>query len=221
MKKTLIIFLSLTAVFVLALAVLIALNGKAELHLALTHGYLERVGSREVNDVFFKYLTEMGAWVPFVIAALLLLWRVKEGLYLLVSEGVTALMVYPLKRLFAEPRPKLFFQEAMPDVTLHSVEGVSMHLHNSFPSGHTATVFCAMLCLSVICRKRPWLSVLFFLIAVLTGYSRIYLSQHFANDVLAGTIVGTVAALLCTWWYTKWRGRWTDYSVVEKLRRNR
>ncbi len=221
MKRTLIIFLSLTAVFVLALSVAVALNDKADLHLALTFGYLDSVGSSAASDVFFKYITEMGAAVPFVIAALLMLWRVKEGLYLLVAEGVTALFVYPLKKYFAEPRPKLFFQETMPDVTLHSVEGVSMHMHNSFPSGHTATVFCAMLCLSVICRKRPWLSVLFFLTAVLTGYSRIYLSQHFAQDVLAGTIVGTVAALLTTWWYSRWHGRWLEYSPLERLRRKR
>ena len=39
-------------------------------------------------------------------------------------------------------------------------------------------------------------AALFFL-AALGGYSRIYLSQHFAADVFAGILVGTLICVLC------------------------
>jgi membrane-associated phospholipid phosphatase len=34
---------------------------------------------------------------------------------------------------------------------------------------------------------------------VLVGYSRIYLGQHFLNDVLMGSCIGTIMAVLVHW----------------------
>jgi membrane-associated phospholipid phosphatase len=36
--------------------------------------------------------------------------------------------------------------------------------------------------------------------AALVGYSRIYLGQHFMDDVLAGSVIGVVSAIVC-WIY--------------------
>jgi membrane-associated phospholipid phosphatase len=33
--------------------------------------------------------------------------------------------------------------------------------------------------------------------AALVGYSRIYLGQHFMDDVLAGSVIGVVSAIVC------------------------
>ena len=40
------------------------------------------------------------------------------------------------------------------------------------------------------------LQVLFFILALLGGYSRIYLSQHFATDVFAGGIIGVISVAI-------------------------
>jgi membrane-associated phospholipid phosphatase len=190
---------------------------KHDLHLRLTDGYLSYMRNVRYHDIFYKCITELGAWVPFAVAGVLLLWRVRNGLYVLLAEGVTALMVYPMKQFFDRERPKLYF-EAFDGVQLHFVDGVSVHSFHSFPSGHTATAFCAMLCFAVLCRKRPWLSAVFFALSALTGYSRIYLSQHFTEDVLAGSIVGVIAALVCTLPYLRCKQSWLDFSVIKSLR---
>ena len=43
----------------------------------------------------------------------------------------------------------------------------------------------------IFTKKKP-LGILFFLLAVIVGLSRIYLSQHFFMDIYFGSIVGVV-----------------------------
>jgi membrane-associated phospholipid phosphatase len=42
--------------------------------------------------------------------------------------------------------------------------------------------------------------LLLLLLAVLVGYSRIYLSQHFLADVVAGSFIGVAGGVLCVYW---------------------
>jgi membrane-associated phospholipid phosphatase len=49
--------------------------------------------------------------------------------------------------------------------------------------------------LSLVTKDQCW-QFLYCVAAFLVGYSRIYLSQHFPADVLAGTIIGTSLAIL-------------------------
>jgi undecaprenyl-diphosphatase len=44
-------------------------------------------------------------------------------------------------------------------------------------------------------NKKLW-SVILPLLALLTGYSRVYLGQHFPSDVLAGMCTGILSAIL-------------------------
>jgi membrane-associated phospholipid phosphatase len=48
-------------------------------------------------------------------------------------------------------------------------------------------------------RNRAWGPV-FLLIAILVGYSRMYLSEHFFEDVVAGSVIGFVLTTLWLWW---------------------
>ena len=91
----------------------------------------------------------------------------------------------------------------MPDVQLPLVEGVRMNYWFSFPSGHTTSFFALFFALSILASqnfsqaKTNLLQVILFILAALGGYSRIYLSQHFAADVFAGILVGTLICVLC------------------------
>jgi len=39
--------------------------------------------------------------------------------------------------------------------------------------------------------------------AILVGYSRIYLAQHFMDDVLAGAVIGFLSAITCWIFFDK------------------
>jgi membrane-associated phospholipid phosphatase len=45
--------------------------------------------------------------------------------------------------------------------------------------------------------KNKSYSTLFLAGAIVVGYSRIYLAQHFADDVLAGALIGVLSAIFC------------------------
>jgi undecaprenyl-diphosphatase len=62
----------------------------------------------------------------------------------------------------------------------------------SFPSGHTAAAFGSAMAIG---RIWPEGRVLWWTMAVLMGYSRIYVGHHYPLDVAAGALVGVLVAL--------------------------
>ncbi len=90
------------------------------------------------------------------------------------------------------PRPTAFFGEPTP---LYLVPGVEIHSFYSFPSGHTAIAFALATSLMLLTPWKSLRTALFFL-ALLGAYSRVYLSQHFFEDIYAGSFIGLIAALI-------------------------
>jgi len=191
--------------FVVTLVVLIVLNEKANLHLWITSF------NSPAADVFFRYYTFVGDWIPYAVAGGLLFYRYRMALFILVSQLATGLVSVIIKQTWNEPRPILYFKENFPDIQLHQVLGEHMHSSHSFPSGHTITAFAFFLALAFF-SKRPAIHFLYFVLAVLVGYSRVYLSQHFAIDVLAGSFVGVSVTVLCRFYFDKKAMKWADGS---------
>jgi len=192
--------------FVVTLVVLIVLNEKANLHLWITSF------NSPAADVFFRYYTFVGDWIPYAVAGGLLFYRYRMALFILVSQLATGLVSVIIKQTWNEPRPILYFKENFPDIQLHQVLGEHMHSSHSFPSGHTITAFAFFLALAFF-SKRPAIHFLYFVLAVLVGYSRVYLSQHFAIDVLAGSFVGVSVTVLCRYYFDKIPMKWADGSL--------
>ena len=67
----------------------------------------------------------------------------------------------------------------------------------SFPSGHTSAAFATAVILFLGLPKKIGIPAM--VLAVLMGISRLYVGVHFPTDVLAGAIIGTLAAML-TWY---------------------
>ena len=176
-------------VWIAALVVQLTVS-KAEIHMAL-NGY-----HTPFLDVFFKYYTEVGGWIPVAVAIIYFLFvKVKWGTLLSANLAVATLITSILKQLFRMPRPKLFFQEL--DIALPLVEGVKLHSTLSFPSGHTTACFALFFSLALF-TKKSWLKFVCFIAACLGAYSRIYLSQHFLEDILAGSLISTITVVVVT-----------------------
>jgi len=86
----------------------------------------------------------------------------------------------------------VFDQEQRPSAVydnLSPVDGLERHKNNSFPSGHTTAAFTFFTILAVSVRKK-WVQILAAFSALLVGISRIYLGQHYLNDVVTGAVLG-------------------------------
>jgi membrane-associated phospholipid phosphatase len=104
-----------------------------------------------------------------------------------------------LKQYIYPNRPRPWALYSKTDI-VHLVPGFTPYTNNSFPSGHTATAFCMAAILACI-YPRLKLGWLFMIMALMVGYSRIYLSQHFFMDVYFGSMIGTVSAFVFYYYF--------------------
>ena len=163
------------------------------------------------QDIFFKYFTNVGDGLFAVLIILILLFIVKIRIFFIgLSTFLLSGMVCQLmkKIIFADQlRPSKYFS---PD-QLHYVEGVILHSSNSFPSGHSTTAFAIFLFLAFVFKNKHY-QIIFAVIACLTAYSRVYLSQHFFADVAAGGVVGIGSFLISYLIFIQIRIKWIDKS---------
>jgi membrane-associated phospholipid phosphatase len=76
-------------------------------------------------------------------------------------------------------------------------EGVKVNQYNSFPSGHTSAAFAMALAIAFWYNDSK-LSIFMVFLAIFVGLSRIYLQQHFVEDVMGGAVIGLVAAMFAS-----------------------
>jgi membrane-associated phospholipid phosphatase len=150
-------------------------------------------------DVFFINFTYLGdgLFSIGVIIILLMLRRFSPAIQVLIAFVLSALLAQLLKNLFSMPRPKEFFA---PGQYSYFIEGVTRVGFSSFPSGHSTTVFALATMLALFEKNKKW-NILYLLGALGVGYSRIYLGQHFLGDVLVGSFIGMLVAVLVYWLY--------------------
>lgn len=167
------------------------LTGKDELFLLLNND------SGKAADYFFYVMTYGGdgiAWLAVLLVVVFLLKR-KDVLPLLISSVVVStVLVQGIKNLIlpGQPRPT---KEITDSSLVHVVSGVDIHSIGSFPSGHTTTSFCVYLIFCLLLRGNWWV-VVGFIYALLVGYSRVYLAQHFPIDVAGGMIAAIISVYL-------------------------
>ena len=68
------------------------------------------------------------------------------------------------------------------------------YAYNSMPSGHTITVFAAILPL-ILYSKNPMFKVILIIFGVLAGMSRVYTINHWFSDVCIGALLGTLIGI--------------------------
>lgn len=197
--------------FLLVCGVLLLIYSKTELHII----------SNEANclffDSFFKYATFLGDGTMIAILFVALLFvKYRYAFAFLTGSLATALVVNIFKKVLLHNiyRPSKYF-ELFETYQLHFVEGVKLHSLQSFPSGHTATAFNLFFTMALLVKSNI-LKSFFFVLAVVVGYSRVYLSQHFLQDITVGAFIG-VAMIIISWiWFNKMNKNWLDKSILNR-----
>jgi len=153
-------------------------------------------------DYFFRFFTNVGDGVFYALVTLALLFvRFRWALLSLCCFVLTSLAAQLLKQLVftGHPRPFWYFQAHAHSQALHIVEGVSMNGLKSFPSGHSTSACSVFLLLTILTTKKSW-GYGFLLLAAAAAYSRVYLAQHFVEDIYAGSLLGTTLTLAIVSW---------------------
>lgn len=180
--------------------------------------YVNQLHTPVLNQVFL--IATKLAEAPGIILVLLIAFASAygQGLLMLLNILVTSGVVQFLKHVVFsnQLRPAEFFKETH---ALIFVPGLEMAHYNSFPSGHTAAAFAMFFTLSMFAKNKYW-GILYFMLALLVGVSRVYLMQHFFRDVYVGSMIGVfVPALL---WLTfaqssfYKRIQWRDKSLFKR-----
>jgi undecaprenyl-diphosphatase len=108
-------------------------------------------------------------------------WRKFLWLVLiLISAGILSQMI---KYFFPSPRPIAVFSD------IHILGPVLRA--GSFPSGHVTSTFALV---SFLSREFPQLGTLIWIMAILIGFSRVYVGAHFPADVIFGAGLGYLVA---------------------------
>ncbi|MFN6039038.1 MAG: phosphatase PAP2 family protein [Bacteroidota bacterium] len=177
-------------------------------------------------NFFFKAATFVGDGVfIFLILFLLLFHNLRLLLTCGVSYAISSFVVQIMKNfIFPEAlRPRTYFEQNYKNIKLVLVQGVESLGSFSFPSGHTAAAFSVFLTLSLFVNNNL-LKLLFILIATVVGLSRIYLSQHFFEDVYTGMLIGCFCSLLIYFYFFHYKVQLgkskLDISLI-KLMQNR
>ena len=186
---------------------------RAEAHLILNSVH------NPLFDLFFKNITHLGGGFPVILGLAMLFWNVRKGSFLLLAQLVCGLITTPLKMFFAHQRPSIFFIYDIKVELPAVVEGVLLRTeNNSFPSGHTSAVFALATCLAAITppKYRSW-QIVWLVIGWLVSYSRIYLSQHFVDDILFGSVIGVLSAFIT--YLALYRKEWGEYPLLRRYMR--
>jgi membrane-associated phospholipid phosphatase len=207
------IFLIPWLLIVSATGVLLIFYSKAQIHIFTNQFHTA------FADTFFKYITHIGDGVFIALMFIALLFVKYRYAFSFLSGALAASLVTNLiKKVFLDDvyRPSMYFQ-LFETYKLHLVEGVKLREYYSFPSGHSATAFNLFFMLALLVKNR-WLKFIFLIIAMVVGYSRVYLSQHFLIDVVAGSVVGVVSIYVAFYYFSKSPKGWLDQSILKRER---
>jgi undecaprenyl-diphosphatase len=149
---------------------------------------------RLLNQFMYDLTVVMsGGWgwvVGLMVAALVDRKRGRTALYSIVPPLWFATMTveYPIKFYFRRRRP---FIDIVQAISVGRKPGTF-----SFPSGHSASAFAAAWLLS---RHYPEFKSAWYALALLVGFSRIYVGAHYPGDVVSGAVAGTALAEATRW----------------------
>ena len=142
----------------------------------------------KIFDFFFYSITNLGEALPLMIITIILIFIKRTrfcGINMAISLFVSIVIgAFILKPLIARERP--FMDPIYNEYWI----AVGKHLETSFscPSSHTTASFAALFPIFLYFNKKY--SFIALLIALIIGFSRVYLMVHYPSDVVFGAFIG-------------------------------
>ena len=161
------------------------------------------------TDVLMYYVTTLGEGIISGVVLLLLLYMrsFRNWWYFsaaMLSNVLPPFIIQVIKHSVKAPRPLNYFKGAQ---WIHILPEWPRLMNNSFPSGHTCAAFCFFTLIAIFLRPGyKWLGMVFFFLAMLVAYSRLYLAAHFFIDVYVGSIIGTIFTTLIIFLLNRYQG---------------
>lgn len=200
-------FVSLYIAFFIVVGLVLLFFGREEIH-----RYINQIHS-PFFDYFFAYATHLGDGLMFIPLALgtLVFSNVKNFLRVLLAGALALVIAGVFKHfVFSDAlRPVAYFGE---NHNLRLVDGVTIHMKNSFPSGHALTAFCLATLLAGITQR--WAAFWFFT-ALVASFSRVYLSQHFLIDIWAGSLLGVFIGAASYFLLSRFNANWLNARMIK------
>ena len=171
--------------------------------------------SNPIFDVFFPIITNQDIWtIPILIGVIIL--SIKGGKRGKISSAILVITII-LADYSSAQILKPFFQRLRPSHEL--IDGIRLLVPKGgkygFVSSHAANIFAAATVLSYFYIKYK---KLFFTIAVLVAFSRVYVGVHYPADIFFGSLLGYGLAwiVLTAWVMIKVRNlkagkNWVEY----------
>lgn len=122
--------------------------------------------------------------------------ELRAWLFMIAVMASSGTFVNAVKIAVGRERPRLLFRDGT--TGFHPFD---LNIDDcGFPSGHTQSIWTAMLCLSLL---FPRFRILFFTVAVFVSASRIVIGAHYAGDVAASLYIAFFAVLVWKRWFEK------------------
>jgi undecaprenyl-diphosphatase len=137
---------------------------------------------------FFYTITLFGEIYIFIWIALILI-----AALMIYHRPIAAFILTLATTLISEAVLKLIVNRSRPFEAMHIASSVYTNM-SSFPSGHTLIFFSII---PIMSKNFPKIKIVFWVMAVLVGLSRLYLGVHYFSDVVCGAILGFGIGWIC------------------------
>jgi membrane-associated phospholipid phosphatase len=169
---------------------------------AVAHAFYDRVGPR--FHAFLEATTHWAKAAHWLVGAIIaygaarwaltrwpgdppMRWLADCSLAFIMALGAGSAILHGMKLVIGRRRPRDDFE-----MGLHGFRFFAFNLdHNSFPSGHSLTIFCVAVIATAV---LPKLAIVWFAIAAWLALTRAMLTAHYLSDVFIGAGIGIIAA---------------------------
>ncbi|WP_242221466.1 undecaprenyl-diphosphatase [Bacillus cereus group sp. BfR-BA-01380] len=136
----------------------------------------------------------------YVYVLLLILMWFRSGFYkkitiqATISACITLLINFFIKRFYFRPRPFV-------NHNVHILPPIPSGMNSSFPSKHTMLSFAVATSILFYNRLLGWF---LWLLAFLTGLSRIWNGQHYPSDIIGSALIGSITSIVVNVMFWLW-----------------